>query len=173
MHRFMDELCSNCNKFSYCNNNDLICVSKYKAKEQECDKWESYYELYRIEKDIVKKVQAVINDNPKYGIEFTKNGIIDKDERLSYLELHEQIKLIIDEQAKQLKRKEQECETQRHKLNYYIKKTTQLLDDIDNYKQALEEIEENIKNMNNECSYDDYYRKINILDIINKVKDSE
>lgn len=37
MHRLMDESCSNCNKFSHCNNNDLICVSKYKAKEQECE----------------------------------------------------------------------------------------------------------------------------------------
>ena len=43
---------------------------------------------------------------------------------------------------KQHKRKEQECEAQRYKLNYYIEKTTQLLDDIDNYKQALDEIEE-------------------------------
>ena len=99
----------------YCNKENC---SLLKAKEQECDKWESYYELYRIETDIVKKVQAVINDNPKYGIEFTKNGIIDKDERLSYLELHEQIKLIIDEQAKQLKRKEQECEEYANKVEY-------------------------------------------------------
>ena len=36
MHRFMNELCLNCNKFSHCNNNDLICISKYKEKEQEC-----------------------------------------------------------------------------------------------------------------------------------------
>lgn len=46
----------------------------------------------------------------------------------------------------QLKRKEQECEAQRYKLNYYIEKTTQLLDDIDNYKQALDEIEQTISN---------------------------
>ena len=86
---------------------------------------------------------------------------------------------------KQFKRKEQECEAQRYKLNYYIEKTTQLLDDIDNYKQALYEIEENIKAMNNECFYDDicecnncdmkngctYYRKSNILNIINKAND--
>lgn len=46
------------------------------------------------------------------------------------------LKRIIDK----LRAKEQECEIQRHKLNYYITKTTQLLDDIDNYKQALDEI---------------------------------
>ena len=37
MHKFMNELCLNCNKFSHCNNNDLICISKYKVKEQECE----------------------------------------------------------------------------------------------------------------------------------------
>lgn len=53
-------------------------------------------------------------------------------------------------------------------------------------KQALDEIEENIKAMNNECFYDDicdcnncdmkngcsYYRKFKILNIINKVKEN-
>lgn len=65
---------------------------------------------------------------------------------------------------KQLKRAEQECEK---------------------YKQALEEIEKQVKAMNNECFYDDicdcnncdmkngcsYYRKFNILNIINKIKE--
>lgn len=37
MHRFMNESCLNCNKFSHCNNNDLICISKYEVKEQECE----------------------------------------------------------------------------------------------------------------------------------------
>lgn len=37
----MDELCLNCNKFSHCNNNDLICVAKYKAKEEECEELET------------------------------------------------------------------------------------------------------------------------------------
>lgn len=41
---------------------------------------------------------------------------------------------------KQLKRKEQECESQRFMIDYYIKKTAQLLDDIDEYKQAFDEI---------------------------------
>lgn len=45
MHRLMNELCSNCNKFSHCNNNNLICVSKYKAKEQECEEWKHQAEL--------------------------------------------------------------------------------------------------------------------------------
>ena len=37
MHRFMDGSCSNCNKFSHCCNNDLICISKYREKEEECE----------------------------------------------------------------------------------------------------------------------------------------
>ena len=42
MHRFMDASCSNCNKFSHCCNNDLICISKYREKEQECEKLKEY-----------------------------------------------------------------------------------------------------------------------------------
>ena len=37
MHKYMTTYCERCNKFSHCNNNDLICISKYKAKEQECE----------------------------------------------------------------------------------------------------------------------------------------
>lgn len=40
---------------------------------------------------------------------------------------------------KQLKREEQECEAQRRKIDYYIVKISQLLDDINKYKQALDE----------------------------------
>lgn len=55
---------------------------------------------------------------------------------------------------------------------------------LEQKEKALDEIEENIKAMNNECFYDDicecnncdmkngctYYRKFNILNIINKAK---
>ena len=92
---------------------------KLLRKKQECEKWKSYYKLYRIETDIVKKVQGVINSNQKYGIEFTEDGIICKDERLSYLEVHEQVKLIIDEQAKEL-----------DQLKIENKKLKQTLDEI-------------------------------------------
>ena len=37
MHKYITTYCEKCNKFSHCNNNDLICISKYKAKEQECE----------------------------------------------------------------------------------------------------------------------------------------
>ena len=47
MHRFMNELCLNCNKFSHCNNNDLICLAKYKDKEQECEELKKQQEQYK------------------------------------------------------------------------------------------------------------------------------
>lgn len=99
---------------------------------------------------------------------------------------------------KQLKRKERECEnlnvvttTQRKtnieltvRLGEMVLKNGNLYQLQKKYKQTLDEIEENIKAMNNECFYDDifecnncdmkngctYYRKFNILNIINKVK---
>jgi hypothetical protein len=163
--------------------------SKRKAKEQECDKWKSYYELYRIETDVVKKVQAVINDNSKYGIEFIKKGILDKDERLSYLELHEQIKLIIDEQAKELQAKEQECEELKREIAFG--NNGKLSDKIraivfkdlnaenSKYKQALDEIK-NYQQRNCETCVFANAQKCNIncqvfviLDIINKAKGGE
>lgn len=89
-------------KHTLCKDNPNCIYKQLKRKEQECEKWKSYYELYQINNDSLKKVHAVINDNPKYGIELTENGTLDKDERLSYLEIHEQVKLIIDEQAKEI-----------------------------------------------------------------------
>lgn len=37
MHEFMNDNCEKCSKFSYCNNNDLICVSRYRAKKHEIE----------------------------------------------------------------------------------------------------------------------------------------
>lgn len=60
MHRFMDGSCSNCNKFSHCCNNDLICISKYKEKEQECEElkqWKRDAEnLFRTQTDNADKI---------------------------------------------------------------------------------------------------------------------
>lgn len=64
------------------------------------------------------------------------------------------------------------------------KKSMRLTTENRKFEDALDEIEENIKAMNNECFYDDicecnncdmkngctYYRKFNILNIINKAK---
>lgn len=76
------------------------------------------------------------------------------------------------ELQQKLQAKEQECESPRRKIDYYIKKTTQLLDDIDNYKQALDEIEEFcIVYSSNHDAYEAVYK--HILDIIHKTKESE
>lgn len=66
-----------------------------------------------------------------------------------------------------LKDKEQECEAQRYKLNYYIEKTTQLLDDIDNYHQVLDEIEKYCE----ECNLKYGSTACEILDIIDEAKE--
>ena len=83
------------------------------------------------------------------------------------------------------KAKEQECEeltSQRDKFEFG---NNILEHERNNYKQALDGIEKQVKAMNNECFYDDicdcnncdmkngcsYYRKFKILDIINSVKD--
>lgn len=42
MHEFMNDNCEKCNKFSHCNNNDLICISKYRTKEREVEDWKCY-----------------------------------------------------------------------------------------------------------------------------------
>ena len=55
MHKFMNELCLNCNKFSHCNNNDLICISKYKVKEQECEELTQRLEEVKQELQEVKE----------------------------------------------------------------------------------------------------------------------
>lgn len=94
---------------------------------------------------------------------------------------------------KQHKRKERELEP--FKDDYFknldtktiaelAKKSIRLTTENRKFEDALDEIEENIKAMNNECFYDDicecnncdmkngctYYRKFNILNIINKAK---
>lgn len=77
--------------------------------------------------------------------------------------------------GQRLQAEEQECETQRYKLNYYIKKTTQLLDDIDNYKQAFDEIENIAGDYNRVEKTSQYYRDgfDQIQGIINNIKDSK
>ena len=87
----------------------------------------------------------------------------------------------------QLKAKEQECEEligQRDKLEFG---NNILEHERNKYKHALDEIEKQVKAINNECFYDascdcnncdmkndcSYYRKFKTLDIINKAKDGE
>ena len=110
----------------------------------------------------------------------------------------------------QLKAKEQECKELRFKEKLsQVKDTTEPLNSelsedkvireiflmvndcinqkVNHYKHALDEIEKQVKAINNECFYDascdcnncdmkndcSYYRKFKTLDIINKAKDGE
>lgn len=140
-HIDFSECCEGYNpSYGYCPNTDCY-YKQLKRKEQECEKWKSYYKLYRIETGIVKKVQGVINSNQKYGIEFTEDDIICKDERLSYLEVHEQVKLIIDEQAKELEQLKSENEILKEKLvisSNSDKKTLKIIQTLAEIKEIAE-----------------------------------
>ena len=59
MNKYLTDDCANCNKFSHCNNNDLICISKYKIKVQECEKLKERLESFQ--KDYSKLYQVVEN----------------------------------------------------------------------------------------------------------------
>ena len=54
---------------------------------------------------------------------------------------------------KQLKCKEQECESQKQRLEYYREKTTQLLNDIDNKDRFNTELQEKIEKLEQELLY--------------------
>lgn len=60
MHEYMTAYCEKCNKFSHCNNNELICISKYEEKEQECEElkqWKKDAEnLFRTQTDNADKI---------------------------------------------------------------------------------------------------------------------
>lgn len=54
-----------CNKFSHCNNNDLICVSKYRAKEQECEELkEQLDDLQENYQQILDEILQTLKDAP-------------------------------------------------------------------------------------------------------------
>lgn len=64
MHEYMTTYCEKCNKFSHCNNNELICISRYRAKEQECEEInltneKLVAEKYALNEEILKLKQAL------------------------------------------------------------------------------------------------------------------
>ena len=63
----------------------------------ECEKWKSYYQLYRQNTDVIKKVHEVINSDLDYGIKFIEGGYIEKCEPLSSQELDKQVAYIIND----------------------------------------------------------------------------
>ena len=107
-----------CKEFENCKIQDIL--KQLARKTDACEKWKSYYDLYRFDQELLKKIQGVINSHPKYGIELTDTCIIDKDERLSSLEVHEQIKLIFDETL-------QECEA----LRKFEQETKDIIAELD------------------------------------------
>lgn len=72
--------------------------------------------------------------------------------------------------------KEQECESQKQSLEYYIEKTTQLLDDIDNKDRFNTELQEEnekqkarIKELLHDCNSCKFYEYRQALDEIEKI----
>lgn len=104
-------------------------------KTEECEKWKSYYDLYRFDQELLKKIQGVINSHPKYGIELTDTCIIDKDERLSSLEIHEQIKLIFDETLQEYEALKEDYKELEHRHN-------EAFQDFERLKQEYEELKQ-------------------------------
>ena len=76
----------------------------------------------------------------------------------------------------QLQAKEQECENQKQRLEYYREKTTQLLDDIDNKDRFNTELQEEneeqkarIKELLHDCNSCKFYQYKQALDEIEKL----
>ena len=68
MHEFMNDNCEKCSKFSHCNNNNLICISRYRVKEQECKDWQS--KLNKIKKVCEPITNISMMDKLKYMGEY-------------------------------------------------------------------------------------------------------
>ena len=153
--------CYQCeNRYPHCLDYPNCYFKQLARKTQECEKWKSYYKLYRLDEELLKKIQAVVNSHPKYGVELTDTGVIEKDERLCTLEVHEQIKLIFDETLKEneeLKKQVVRCSEGWGKAdcekNWYQQaeqakqeENHDLTMKLYSYRMALEEIEEILDN---------------------------
>ena len=58
----MKSNCEKCNKFSHCNNNDLICIARYKAKEQECEELKEQLNIIELRRaEVEEKMQELTN----------------------------------------------------------------------------------------------------------------
>lgn len=80
----------------------------------------------------------------------------------------------------QLQAKEQECESQKQRLEYYRKKTTQLLDDIDNKDRFNTELQEEneeqkarIKELLHNCNSCKFHQYKQALDEIEKIANKQ
>lgn len=73
MNKYMTTDCGNCYNFTHCNNNNLICISKYKVKERECEKLDKQVKALTMQlENLSKKLsrnKAVVEfaDCPHYG----------------------------------------------------------------------------------------------------------
>lgn len=71
MVNIRDEKCIKCAKFSHCNNNGLVCISKFKALEQEYEQFKQTNvnkQLYNIVTKIEQEVKFVIDNKEHYDL---------------------------------------------------------------------------------------------------------
>lgn len=62
MHEYMKSNCEKCNKFSHCNNNDLICIARYRTKEQECEELKEQLNIIKLRRaEVEEKMQELTN----------------------------------------------------------------------------------------------------------------
>lgn len=172
MHRFMDGSCSNCNKFSHCCNNDLICISKYKEKEQECEalKGENFTFV-----DLIKTQEEQLDDDnviiERFLIASGKSkDITEPDEFEEVFQDIEQTYSEHEELNKECKDLKQELQEVKKDLSEceFDRNLAQL--EANQYKQALDEIEKfcTVYSANHDA-YETVYK--DILAFINKAKE--
>lgn len=142
-----------------CSQYDTCYYKQLARKTKECEKWKSYYDLYSQNRDILKKIQAIVNSHPGYGVELTETGVIDKDERISCLEVNEQIELIFNEFEQQLQAEKHKVEEFKKDRNKYKKQYRWNRIYKIKYKQALEEIKESVSDFEN--LYGTQYEELN------------
>lgn len=166
MHEYINEKCEKCNKFSHCNNNELICISRYRAKEQEC-------EIFKKQKsNLIDTCCHFKNETKKYKKAVYKYKVVlqNKIERL-HLSRREFLKEI-NSIPKRIACNNEDFKNALNNFN----NTIQVINNEDRYKQALDEIEKTINKEDfNLCPIDDScdcHRGLekDILDIINKAK---
>ncbi len=123
MNKIRDEKCENCNRFSHCNNNELVCISKYRVK---------YQKLEQVKQEN-KRLLEIINAKPLETVDMDCAFEIEK-------------------LKKQLQAKEQECEelkNEKAEIKKYLgissKTVMQRLEELQEYKDEMKVREDNYK----------------------------
>lgn len=194
MNKIRDEKCENCNRFSHCNNNELVCISKYRVKYQELEQVKQ--ENKRLLEIINAKPLETVDIDSAFEIEKLKEQLQTKEQKIKSLKANIDEIVICDKKLKKmLDKKEQEFEELKETIDNFITDNNSLylndgkqpsnldelqecmqssMDEFYKYEQALDEIEEYCTYMNTFNKYNKTNKGLdvdNVLDIINKAKE--